>query len=158
AMFSTPLQPIDQYRHVGTVTAVSQADPHQLVMLLFDGAIAAVLQARHAIETRDTATKVATISKAMKIIDEGLKASLESHGAGDWDSVCRLEGACAVVIARLRLLGRDQPLAADEQRERMRILRLIVERDAEIRRLCEPASSLADPAGWPLVEAGTTIH
>jgi flagellar protein FliS len=79
-MFSTPLQPIDQYRHVGTVTAVSQADPHQLVMLLFDGAIAAVLQARHAIETGDTGTKVATISKAMRIIDEGLKASLESHG------------------------------------------------------------------------------
>jgi flagellar protein FliS len=82
-MFSTPLHPIDQYRHVGTVTSVSQADPHQLVMLLFDGAIAAVLQARHAIETGDIATKVATISKAMKIIDEGLKASLESHGDAD---------------------------------------------------------------------------
>ncbi|HZY19150.1 MAG TPA: flagellar export chaperone FliS [Ramlibacter sp.] len=79
-MFSSPLQPIDQYRHVGTVTAVSQADPHQLVMLLFDGAIAAVLQARHAIETGDVATKVTTITKAMRIIDEGLKASIESHG------------------------------------------------------------------------------
>ena len=71
---------IDQSRTVGTATAVSQADPHQLVMLLFDGAIAAVLQARHAISVGDVPTKVATITKAMRIIDEGLKASLESHG------------------------------------------------------------------------------
>ncbi|MBE7939208.1 MULTISPECIES: flagellar export chaperone FliS [Ramlibacter] len=79
-MFTAPLQPIEQYRQVNTVTAVSQADPHQLVMLLFDGAMAAVLQARHAIATGDKAVKHATISKAMRIIDEGLKASLESHG------------------------------------------------------------------------------
>ncbi len=79
-MFTTVLPPIDQYRHVGTVTAVNGASPHQLVMLLFDGAIAAVLQARHAIATGDLETKRTTITKAMRIIDEGLKASLESHG------------------------------------------------------------------------------
>ena len=80
-MFATALPPIDHYRRIGTETAVSQASPHQLVILLFDGAIAAVLQARHALATGDTATKVSTLSKAMRIIDEGLKASLESHSA-----------------------------------------------------------------------------
>ena len=79
-MFAAQLQPIDQYRHVGTATAVSQADPHQLVLLLFDGAVAAVLQARHALATGDVPTRLTTISKAMRIIDEGLKASLESRG------------------------------------------------------------------------------
>jgi flagellar secretion chaperone FliS len=79
-MFHSPLSPAEQYRAVGTSTAVSQADPHQLVMLLFDGAIAAVLQARHALATGDTATKGSCISRAMRIIDEGLKASLESRG------------------------------------------------------------------------------
>lgn len=79
-MFHTALSPAEQYRQVGTTTAVSQADPHQLVMLLFDGAIAAVLQARHALATGDHATKGSTIGKAMRIIDEGLKASLESRG------------------------------------------------------------------------------
>ncbi len=79
-MFASQLQPIDQYRQVGTVTAVSQADPHQLVLLLFDGAVAAVLQARHALATGDTPTRLTTVSKAMRIIDEGLKASLESRG------------------------------------------------------------------------------
>ncbi len=72
-MYTTVLPPIDQYRHVGTVTAVTQANPHQLVMLLFDGAIAAVLQARHALGTGDMDTKRSTISKAMRIIDEGLR-------------------------------------------------------------------------------------
>ena len=31
---------------------------------------------------------------------------LEAARTGDWDEVCRLEGACAVVIARLRKIGR----------------------------------------------------
>ena len=79
-MFTAQIQPIDHYRQVETVTSVSQADPHQLVMLLFDGAIAAILQARHALSVGDREVKLATVSKAMRIIDEGLKASLESHG------------------------------------------------------------------------------
>src|SRR5690349_6343077 len=49
-------------------------------MLLFDGALAALLQARHALATGDTPTRLATVSKAMRIIDEGLKVSVESHG------------------------------------------------------------------------------
>ena len=77
-MFATVITPIDQYRRVDTLTAVSQADPHGLVTLLFDGAIAAIMQARHAIASADTATKLASISKAMRIVDEGLKASLQS--------------------------------------------------------------------------------
>lgn len=77
-MFATITPPIDQYRQIGTATAVALADPHQLVVLLYDGAIAAVLQARHAVVTGDAATRQGTISKAMRIIDEGLKASVES--------------------------------------------------------------------------------
>ena len=98
-MFSSPLQPIEQYRQVGTVTAVSQADPHQLVMLLFDGAIAAVLQARHALATGDIATKGATISKAMRIIDEGLKASLETRG--DAELAANLSALYEHMVSRL---------------------------------------------------------
>jgi flagellar secretion chaperone FliS len=79
-MFAATLKPIEQYRNVGTVTSVSQADPHELVTLLYDGALAAVLQGRHAIESGDRETKIATLSKAMRIIDEGLKAAVESHG------------------------------------------------------------------------------
>src|SRR4051812_30745136 len=38
--------------------------------------------------------------------DGAREEMLRAAGAGDWDSVCRLEGACAVVIARLQELAR----------------------------------------------------
>lgn len=110
-MFSAPLQPIDNYKQVGTGTAVSQASPHQLVMLLFDGAIAAVLQARHALTTGDTATKLATLSKAIRIVDEGLKASVESHG--DASLADNLRALYDHIVARLlqaNLHNSDLPL------------------------------------------------
>lgn len=110
-MFTTVLPPIDQYRYVGTVTAVNGASPHQLVMLLFDGAIAAVLQARHAIATGDQDTKRSTITKAMRIIDEGLKASLETHG--DPSLTANLGALYEHMVSRLfqaNLKSADEPL------------------------------------------------
>ncbi len=111
-MFAHPLPPIEQYRHVDTVTAVSQASPHQLVMLLFDGAIAAILQARHALSTGDIETKVKTLSKAMRIIDEGLKASVESEG--DPSLADNLRALYDHMVSRLfiaNLHNSDVPLA-----------------------------------------------
>lgn len=110
-MLTQVLPPIDQYRHVGTITAVSQASPHQLVMLLFDGAIAAVLQARHAVSTGDVATRQKTITKAMRIIDEGLKASLEAHG--DPALAANLGALYEHMVGRLfqaNLRAADEPL------------------------------------------------
>lgn len=63
---------------------------------------------------------------------------LEAARRGDWDSVCRLEAACVVVIAQLRSLAEHQPLAPEEQPERLRVLRAIVANDAELRRIAEP--------------------
>ena len=96
---------------VGTVTAVNGASPHQLVMLLFDGAIAAVLQARHAIAMGDLDTKRTTISKAMRIIDEGLRASLETHG--DPSLSANLGALYEHMVSRLfkaNLKSTDEPL------------------------------------------------
>ncbi|MBL0421447.1 flagellar export chaperone FliS [Ramlibacter sp. AW1] len=78
-MFTARLS-IDQYRQVGIATDVAQASPHQLIVLLFDGAIAALQQARHAIAHQDADTRRRATSKAMRIIDEGLKAAVSSRG------------------------------------------------------------------------------
>ncbi len=110
-MYTTALQPADQYRHVGTATAVAQANPHQLVMLLFDGALAAVLKARHALACGDTAARGSTIARAMRIIDEGLKASLESRAAPALSA--NLSALYEHMVARLfqaNLRGDDQAL------------------------------------------------
>lgn len=110
-MLTQVLPPIDQYRYVGTLTAVHQASPHQLVMLLFDGAIAAVLQARHAVAAGDVPTRHKTITKAMRIIDEGLKASLEAHG--DPALAANLGALYEHMVGRLfqaNLRNADEPL------------------------------------------------
>jgi flagellar protein FliT len=91
-------------------------------------------------------------------LDMASEEMLEAARAGDWDSVCRLEGACAVVIARLRELAEREILPREEQRERMRILRTIVERDAEIRRICDPLPALLDGRAYPVLAAQDTLH
>jgi flagellar protein FliT len=91
-------------------------------------------------------------------LDGASQEMLEAARAGDWDDVCRLEGACAVLIARLQEIGNADALPAHEQPERMRILRRIVERDAEIRRLCEPLPAWLDAAGRTVVTGPVTLH
>jgi flagellar protein FliT len=72
---------------------------------------------------------------------------LQAARDGDWDSVTRLEGACAVVIAKLRKMAGDHSLSRSEQDDRMRILRTIVANDAAIRRICDPLPPEIDPQG-----------
>lgn len=108
-MFSTVLTPIEQYRQVGVSTDVDQAGPHKLVMLLFDGTLAAVLQARHAIETGDQPTKSSTISRAMRLIDEGLKAALQAEA--DPEMSANLESLYEHMVNRLFLANVRSELA-----------------------------------------------
>ena len=83
---------------------------------------------------------------------------LQAARDGDWDNVCRLEGACAVVIAKLRKLSEQQSLTAAEQGERMRILRTIVANDAAIRRICQPLPAMLDSQSFRMEEASATLH
>jgi len=69
------------YANVGLETGVNSAHPHRLITMLFDGALLAVARARQAMAARDIAARGAAISKAIQIIDEGLKASLMDTGS-----------------------------------------------------------------------------
>jgi len=71
------------YRSVGIGSIVDAATPHQLVALLFDGARAAIAQAKGHLDRHETAAKGAAISKAIAIIDDGLKLSLDMKVGGD---------------------------------------------------------------------------
>lgn len=68
------------YARVGIETNVSSADPHQLILMLFDGALLSVNSAAAAIENKDNPAKIRHISKAVEIITMGLQASLDSSG------------------------------------------------------------------------------
>lgn len=70
------------YRRVGVETGVSAASPHRLVTMLFDGFGDSVGQARSAMERGEIEAKCKAITRAVRIVDEGLKASLDSAGGG----------------------------------------------------------------------------
>ena len=81
-MFGTK-HPINAYSEVGVGVAVSAASPHQLIVLLFEGARQAIVVARSGIEAGDTPKKGAAITKAIDIILNGLRASLNLEEGGD---------------------------------------------------------------------------
>src|SRR5262245_872219 len=81
-MFSTAQRAINAYTNVGIETGVQAADPHKLVLMLYDGALAALAQARGHMARRETALKGEALSKAIMIIDGGLKASLDVEAGG----------------------------------------------------------------------------
>ncbi|MEF7613460.1 flagellar export chaperone FliS [Aquincola sp. MAHUQ-54] len=72
----------NMYRSVGVRTSVDAADPHRLVAMLFDGFMDAVAQARGALQSGDVERKGRAISRAARIVDEGLKASLNLEAGG----------------------------------------------------------------------------
>lgn len=71
------------YARVGAETNVAAADPHQLILMLFDGAVLAINSAAMAIDTGDIPTKVKQITKAIEIITLGLQASLDRNSGGE---------------------------------------------------------------------------
>ena len=82
-MFGQARSGISAYQKVGVDAAVEVADPHKLILLLFTGAQAAIGQARAALQLNQIAEKGAAISKAIDIISNGLKASLDFENGGD---------------------------------------------------------------------------
>jgi flagellar protein FliS len=71
------------YKRVATDTSVQGADPHQLVTMLFDALLQSLARARGALESGDIAAKGMAIGKAVRILEEGLKAGLNMGQGGD---------------------------------------------------------------------------
>jgi len=70
------------YARVGVETGVHAANPVKLVLMLYDGALLAIAEAtRHMAEGR-IADKGKAISKAISIIDGGLRVSLDPTRGG----------------------------------------------------------------------------
>lgn len=70
------------YQQVGVETRLAAATPHQMVGMLFDGYMEAVAQARGALRDGQLATKGLAIGRAVRIIEEGLRAGLDLNAGG----------------------------------------------------------------------------
>lgn len=62
---------------------VEAASPHKLVLMLFDGALQAIAQATLHMQNGRVAEKGLMISKAIAIVDEGLRNSLSHETGGE---------------------------------------------------------------------------
>lgn len=71
------------YRQVGIETSVSGATPYDLVKLLLNGYFDALVEAKSAMASGDIALKGRALGRATRIVEEGLKASLDTSMGGE---------------------------------------------------------------------------
>jgi flagellar protein FliS len=81
-MFAPYRNPSQTYRNIDVETGLANADPHRLIVLLYDGAIAAIAQAKGHMAKHEVAAKGKSIGKAIQIVDEGLKAAVDVKAGG----------------------------------------------------------------------------
>ena len=82
-MFGSGQKGANAYASVGLETGVSSASPHKLIVMLFDGALTTLSIALTEMQARNIAAKGRAISKAIRIIEEGLRASLDKSAGGE---------------------------------------------------------------------------
>ena len=112
-MYAAARKAIDAYAQVGVETGVAAADPHRLILMLYDGTLAAIAKARLAMSRKEIAAKGEAISKAIEIIDGGLKASLDMKVGGVLAE--RLAALYDYMLARLLAANlRNDPAILDE--------------------------------------------
>lgn len=71
------------YAQVDLHSRLAGATPHQLITMLFDGAHSAIVRARLYFENGNIAKRGEMISKAINIIDNGLRSALDHEKGGE---------------------------------------------------------------------------
>lgn len=71
------------YKTVGVNTAVEAATPHKLITMLYDGLLRHLRLAKAHMGNNELGAKAASLSKAISILDQGLRASLDEEKGGE---------------------------------------------------------------------------
>ncbi|GGX80146.1 flagellar protein FliS [Litchfieldella qijiaojingensis] len=71
------------YAKVGVESGVMSATPHQLIVMLFDGALTSIRAARLHLNEGNIQEKGKAISKALDIVNNGLLAALDAERGGE---------------------------------------------------------------------------
>ena len=81
--FNRPQHFANAYRQIGVETGVSSASPHHLVLMLYDGFLESVGRAQAAMAGGVIELKCAQITRAVRILEEGLIAGLDMVSGGE---------------------------------------------------------------------------
>lgn len=71
------------YKTVGVNTAVESATPHKLILMLYDGLLRHLRLSKAHMQKGELGAKANSLSKAISIIDQGLRAALDEEKGGD---------------------------------------------------------------------------
>ncbi|MBG7618404.1 flagellar export chaperone FliS [Herbaspirillum sp. AP02] len=82
-MFGSMKRGANAYANIGVETGVVAASPHKLITMLFDGALVAIALAKKYMGEGNIKDKGESITKAILIIDNGLRASLNKEVGGE---------------------------------------------------------------------------
>lgn len=82
-MFGLNQSGVNVYAKIGMETGVLAASPNKLIIMLYEGAIAACHSAIMHMQTADIENKGAMLSKAIMIIESGLRLSLDKKAGGE---------------------------------------------------------------------------
>lgn len=123
------------YKRVGIETSVDNADPHKLVVLLFDALTQALGGARLAMENGDIPSKCKHINHAVRIFEEGLIAPLNLEEGGEL--AANLQALYSYCVQRLTVAN----LKNDT---------VIIE---EVQRVIEPVAS-----GWKQISSAAYLQ
>ena len=112
-MFGSSSKGASAYASVSLETGVASASPHKLIVMLFDGALVAVTVASVHMKAKNIAAKGQAISKAIMIIDSGLRASLDKKVGGQ--IAASLDSLYEYMSNRLLIANlKNQPEILDE--------------------------------------------
>ena len=100
------------YARIGLETSVAAASPARLVVMLYDGALGAIADARRHQAAGKVALRGRSLGHAMAIVREGLRASLDTSRGGE--IAHQLSDLYLFIELRLftaNSTGADKPLA-----------------------------------------------
>jgi len=111
--FSSQRGAAQAYARVGMETGVASADPHRLVMMLYDGVLRCIAEARGHMQRGEVSAKGRMLSRAIQILEEGLILSLDEATGGDLAR--QLQGLYAYMVKRIVLANaRNDAALLDE--------------------------------------------
>lgn len=101
---SVNMRSANAYRAVGVETSVAGADSHQLVGLLYQALLQSLGAAKLSIQSGDIPGKGKAIVRAVRLIEEGLKAGLNDAKGGELAVNLRaLYDYCILVLTEANL-------------------------------------------------------
>ncbi|WP_339548138.1 flagellar export chaperone FliS [Pseudomonas sp. RA_35y_Pfl2_P32] len=84
-----PMKALRAYQKVNSHAQISEASPHRLIQMLYEGGLDRLAQAKGALERGDTPQKCLMLTKAIDIIT-GLRQGLDEEKAEDPASIQQL--------------------------------------------------------------------